>query len=141
MAGAWLVTTALAASALGRSAEHRAPLPHEVATAPVAARTASAITLGGPHDVTVVTQVHEAGESRGWHRHTGIHAVAVLSGTLTLYDRQCHAQFVVPGRPYVGGQELHGTERDEFARGDGGHLPEYRRFRELDPPCRFPLPQ
>lgn len=107
VAGAWLLTTALTASSVGRSAEHRVSLPHGLATAPVDERNASAITLGGPHDVTVVTQVYDAGESSGWHRHSGIHAVAVLSGTLTLYDRQCHAQLVVPGRPYVGGQELH----------------------------------
>lgn len=107
VAGALLVTSALAASAVGRSAEHRALVPHEVAAAPVEARNPSAITLSGPNDVTVVTQVYEAGENSGWHRHTGIHAVAVLSGTLTIYDRQCNAQLVVPGRPYVGGQELH----------------------------------
>lgn len=103
--GAWLVTTALAASALGRSVDHRSLVPHEVA--PVEARNASALTLSGPNDVTVVNQVYEAGESSGWHHHTGIHAVAVLSGTLTVYDGRCHALSVVPGRPYVGGQELH----------------------------------
>jgi quercetin dioxygenase-like cupin family protein len=107
LAGAWLVTAALAASALVRPVEHPAPEPAAVAAAPVGARSATALTLNGPNDVSVVTQVYEAGESSGWHRHTGIHAVAVLSGTLTVYDDRCHAQLVVPGRPYVGGQDLH----------------------------------
>ena len=106
-AGAWLGTTGLAATSLGRSVEHRGHLPHESAAATVEARDASAITLGGPNDVTVVNQVSAAGESSGWHHHTGIHAVAVLSGTLTVYGQRCHAQLVVPGRPYVGGQEMH----------------------------------
>lgn len=104
--GAWLVTTAIAASALARPVEHRGPVPHEVA-APVEAQNPSAMTLRGPNDVTVVNQVYEPGQSSDWHRHTGIHAVAVLSGALTFYDRECHAQLVVPGRPYVGGQDLH----------------------------------
>ncbi len=107
LAGAWLVTTALAGSAFVRSLEHPSSAPAEVAAAHVEERSASALTLNGPNDVTVVTQVYEVGENSGWHRHTGIHAVAVLSGSLTVYDERCHAQFVVPGRPYVGGQELH----------------------------------
>lgn len=66
-----------------------------------------AITLSGPGDVSTVTQVYEPGQTSGWHAHTGIHAVAVLSGTLTVYDEQCRAQAFGPGQPYIGGQELH----------------------------------
>lgn len=96
VAGAFLLTSAFAATALGRSVNKRAPVV-----------AASGFTIGGPNDVSVVNQVYAVGESSGWHRHTGIHAVAVLSGTLTVYDGGCQPQLVVPGRPYVGGQELH----------------------------------
>lgn len=65
-----------------------------------------AITLSA-RDVSVVTQVYEPGEDSGWHSHPGIHAVAVVSGVLTVVDAQCQAQTVEPGRPYVGGQEPH----------------------------------
>ena len=66
----------------------------------------AAITLSA-RDVSVVTQVYEAGENSGWHAHTGIHAVAVTSGVLTVYDDQCQPRMVQPGQPYVGGQEPH----------------------------------
>jgi len=76
-------------------------------TAPVAASADPlAITLSA-RDVAVVSQVYEPGQQSGWHAHTGIHAVAVLSGTLTVYDSQCRAETFGPGRPYVGGQEPH----------------------------------
>ena len=107
VAGVWLAGTSLAAFAFLRPVESRVPPPPEAAPARVEVQNASAITLSGPNDVTVVTQVYEANESSGWHRHSGIHAVAVVSGTLTVYDGRCNAQVVVPGRPYVGGQELH----------------------------------
>lgn len=58
-------------------------------------------------DVTVVTQVYEPGQSSGWHEHAGIHAVAVLSGTLTVYDDQCQVATFGPGNPYIGGRQLH----------------------------------
>ena len=58
-------------------------------------------------DVSVVTQVYGAGEESGWHSHSGIHAVAVLSGVLTVYDGDCRRQTFEAGRPYVGGQDAH----------------------------------
>lgn len=58
-------------------------------------------------DVSVVTQVYEPGHDSGWHSHSGIHAVAVLSGELTVYDGHCRPTTYGPGRPYVGGRELH----------------------------------
>jgi quercetin dioxygenase-like cupin family protein len=64
-------------------------------------------TLRGPEDVAVVTVVYEAGQSSGWHAHAGIHAIAVVAGEVTIYERDCVPQRVAPGRPYVGGQELH----------------------------------
>jgi quercetin dioxygenase-like cupin family protein len=72
-----------------------------------------AITLSA-RDVSVVVQVYEPGQDSGWHAHAGIHAVAVSSGVLTIYDSQCRPQAVAPGRPYVGGQEPH-LARNETA--------------------------
>ena len=66
----------------------------------------STITVSA-RDISVVTQVYGSGEDSGWHTHAGIHAVTVLSGVLTVYDAQCRPQTFEPGRPYVGGQELH----------------------------------
>lgn len=90
---------------------HPVSSPSVAADVPAAAVDAvsgpRSITLNGPGDVGVVSMAYEAGQSSGWHSHAGIHAVAVLSGTLTVYDAQCRPQYVVPGQPYVGGQELH----------------------------------
>ena len=74
--------------------------------APRVDRDPSAITLSA-RDVSVVTQVYEPGHASGWHSHPGIHAVAVISGVLTVYDGQCQPRTVEPGQPYVGGQERH----------------------------------
>ncbi len=65
-----------------------------------------AITLAA-RDVSVVTQVYEPGQDSGWHAHPGIHAVAVISGAVTVYDDRCQPQTVDPAHPYVGGQERH----------------------------------
>ena len=65
------------------------------------------VVLNGPSDVVVVTQVYDAAQTSSWHAHAGINAVAVLSGELAIYGADCVRQSVVPGQPYVGGQELH----------------------------------
>jgi quercetin dioxygenase-like cupin family protein len=89
-------------SALTRDGGASAPAP----LAAAAAADPLAVTLSA-RDVSVVQQVYEPGQASGWHSHSGIHAVAVLSGVLTVYDGQCHAQTFQAGQPYVGGQELH----------------------------------
>jgi quercetin dioxygenase-like cupin family protein len=66
----------------------------------------SAITVSA-RDISVVTQVYEPGQTSGWHSHSGIHAVAVTSGVLTVHVSGCPARTFEPGRPYVGGQEPH----------------------------------
>jgi quercetin dioxygenase-like cupin family protein len=58
-------------------------------------------------NVSVVTQVYLPGQRSGWHAHSGVHAVAVLSGTLTVYDEHCQRSTYEPGRPYVGGRQVH----------------------------------
>ena len=103
---AGLLVVGLAATVLlndlNRDGVTSAPVP--VATP--AAADPLALTLSA-RDVSVVHQVYEPGEASGWHSHSGIHAVAVLSGTLTVYDGQCQAQTFHAGQPYVGGQQLH----------------------------------
>ena len=86
---------------LQRSAPTEAPSPP-----PAESVDPSAITVSA-RDISVVTQVYGPGEDSGWHTHSGIHAVTVLSGALTVYDGQCRPQTFEPGRPYVGGQDLH----------------------------------
>ncbi len=105
---AGLAVVALAGAVLvdhaGRPAAVQSPAPVPVAGDPPA--DPLAITLSA-RDVSVVTQVYAPGEASGWHSHSGIHAVAVLSGALTVYDAECRPQIFEAGRPYVGGQQAH----------------------------------
>ena len=91
-----------------RPSASSAPAPGGAAADP------SAITLS-ERDVAVVVQVYEPGHDSGWHTHPGIHAVAVLSGALTVYDVDCRATTYGPGRPYVGGQALHLVRNESSA--------------------------
>ena len=89
--------------------------PPDAATAAAAEPAPSAISIAGPGDISLVRQVYEPGHDSGWHAHPGIHAVAVLSGTLTVYDGSCQARTFGPGQPYIGGQELHLARNDTDA--------------------------
>lgn len=75
--------------------------PAQPASAPVG------LKIGGPADVTAQLATYEPGQSSDWHSHTGIHAVTVLSGTITFYDAQCQPHAYGPGEVYVGGQDVH----------------------------------
>ncbi|MGI8809188.1 MAG: cupin domain-containing protein [Acidimicrobiales bacterium] len=86
-----------------RPASSPSPASPAPATAPA---DPSAFTVSA-RDIHVVTQLYAPGEDSGWHSHSGIHAVTVLSGVLSVYDGQCRLQTYEPGRPYVGGQEVH----------------------------------
>ena len=80
---------------------------------PAAPKPASStLTIGGPADVAVQTAIYQPGQTSGWHAHTGIHAVMVLSGTVTFYDGECRAQAYGPGETYVGGQGLHSVRNE-----------------------------
>jgi len=96
------LTAMVLLGALSRNGHTSAPAP----AATPAATNPLALTLSA-RDVSIIHQVYEPGEASGWHSHSGIHAVAVLSGTLTVYDGQCQAQAFQAGQPYVGGQQLH----------------------------------
>ena len=100
------VVAILLAAGVSRLAPGHADVP--------AAAADPGIVLRGPGDVAVVTQVYEPGQTSGWHTHAGLHAVAVLTGELTVYDSECRPQRVVAGEPYVGGHDLH-LARNETA--------------------------
>jgi quercetin dioxygenase-like cupin family protein len=57
--------------------------------------------------VQVQMQTYVPGQSSDWHRHNGVHALAVVSGTLTIYGPDCVAQRFSAGDAYIGGLGLH----------------------------------
>ena len=75
--------------------------------APAPVPASSGVAIGGPSDVAAQTASYAAGQSSGWHSHTGLHAVVVLSGTLTIVDGECRRQTYGPGDSYVGGRDVH----------------------------------
>ena len=74
---------------------------------PAPAPAPSDLAIGGPQDVAAQTASYAPGQSSGWHSHTGLHAVVVLSGTLTIVDGECRRQTYGPGDSYVGGRDVH----------------------------------
>jgi quercetin dioxygenase-like cupin family protein len=68
---------------------------------------AAGVVIAGPESVAVHLSGYDPHESSTWHRHTGLHAVAILSGTLTVYGPDCQAVRYGPGQSFVGGQDLH----------------------------------
>jgi quercetin dioxygenase-like cupin family protein len=96
------LVAALAATA-GIAVQGHSPASAE-ATAPVSVDEPAVVR---PSDVEVIRVEYAPGQSSGWHTHPGIHAVAVLSGQLTVYGSECTPRTFGPGDSYVGGQELH----------------------------------
>ena len=106
MLGGLLVTAVASVSLL----RQLAPSPGEVgagAQQPASAPAPAGLELGGPSDVAVQSAIYEPGQRSGWHTHTGMHAVMVLSGTFTVYDGACRPVQYGPGDMYVGGQDPH----------------------------------
>lgn len=71
-------------------------------------------------DVGVTELTYEPGHASGWHVHSGLHSVVVLSGTLTVYDDNCQRHQYVAGETYLGGRTAHlarneGTEPAELS--------------------------
>lgn len=58
-------------------------------------------------EVTTADLVYEPGHSSGWHVHSGVHSVVVLSGMLTVFDEACARHDYGPGQTYLGGREPH----------------------------------
>ena len=103
---AGLLVVGLAATAIVSAMNRGGVTPAPAPVVTPGAADPLALTLS-VRDVSIVHQVYEPGEASGWHSHSGIHAVAVLSGTLTVYDGRCQSQTFQAGQPYVGGQQLH----------------------------------
>lgn len=61
----------------------------------------------GVGNVQVEVRTYTPDQSSNWHRHSGMHAVAVISGTLTVYGPDCMSRRFAAGEAHVGGQELH----------------------------------
>jgi quercetin dioxygenase-like cupin family protein len=81
--------------------------PGTATSGPAPAPASSGVAIGGPSDVAAQRASYAPGQSSGWHSHTGLHAVVVLSGTLTIVDGECRSQTYGPGASYVGGREVH----------------------------------
>jgi quercetin dioxygenase-like cupin family protein len=104
LAAGGLVTVLLAATGLARGPSHR----------PVGAVPSSALSSARTGELTVaVADMHVArvtydpGQASSWHEHAGVHVVAILSGTLTIYDATCQPHLYGPGDSYIGGLEMH----------------------------------
>ena len=100
----------IVAVALLSLVERGRPAPGVAATGtrpPVPVPASSGVAIGGPSDVQAQMATYAPGQSSGWHTHTGLHAVVVVSGTLTIVDTGCQRRTFGPGDSYVGGQEVH----------------------------------
>ena len=85
-----------------------APVPAEQATVGLAsAIDVSTFETHEPVALQASTSSYAPGQTSGWHRHPGMHLVTVVSGTLTVYDRDCTATTYAPGQSYLGGDEPH----------------------------------
>lgn len=109
--GAGVVALALATAAVV-NLDRKSPAPP---TASETAAAATGVTAQSEGDITVLNLVYEAGQSSGWHSHRGIHAVAILSGSLTVIDEHCVVTVHGPDNPYIGGQRPHLIRNDNDA--------------------------
>ena len=92
----FLLVVHLSSGSGGAGAATRRPAP-----------ASSGVAIGGPSDVAAQTAFYAPGQSSGWHSHTGLHAVVVLAGTLTIVDGECRRHTYGPGDSYVGGRDVH----------------------------------
>jgi quercetin dioxygenase-like cupin family protein len=94
---------ALAAGAFGGTGAAPLPITAKVLAAGVVAKPfATRVTT--PGDVIVVSVKVAPGASFGWHYHPSTVAVAVVSGTLTLYDGRdasCAPQRITAGHGFL----------------------------------------
>lgn len=104
---AGLVISSLAALVLVPRLTSASGEPGSATRAPAPTPSFSGVTIGGPSDVAAQTTSYAPGQSSGWHSHTGLHAVVVLSGTLTIVDGECRRHIYGPGDSYVGGRDVH----------------------------------
>jgi quercetin dioxygenase-like cupin family protein len=60
-----------------------------------------------PTDVVFARVTLQPGGSTGWHTHPGPLLAVVTSGTLTHYDRRCHAKTYTTGQAFKETQRVH----------------------------------
>ncbi|MGH9277308.1 MAG: cupin domain-containing protein [Acidimicrobiales bacterium] len=98
---------------------------------PARGHQAAVVTPNQLATVTTADLVYEPGHSSGWHVHPGLHAVVVLSGTLTVYDQACSRHDYGPGQTYLSGREPHvaRNESDEPTRMVAAYVPDGRADR------------
>jgi quercetin dioxygenase-like cupin family protein len=109
-----LVFIAVAVWAVGAGAPGAVPAQR----APVSMASAIDVPIFETHEPVppqASTSSYAPGQSSGWHRHPGLHLVSVVSGTLTVYDRDCTAATYAPGQSYLGGDEPHLARNDTEA--------------------------
>ena len=63
-------------------------------------------------DVAVATVTIEPGGSSGWHHHPGIVLVVVQSGTVSFYDKHCHADVHQAGETFIESSDSPGLAKN-----------------------------
>lgn len=91
----------LAAAVLFSAPRSDASAPKTEVTPPVTSDN------GASPKVALTDSSYVPGHSSGWHVHSGVHSVVVLSGTLTIYDQRCLRHDYGVGESYIGGLEPH----------------------------------
>ena len=104
-----IATVVLAVAGLFTTrAQPESPFPSKPSGTRPASLTAHGVSTAGNAEAVQVQMVtYVPRQSSGWHHHTGVHAIAVISGTLTVYDGECQPHRYGPGEAYIGGQGLH----------------------------------
>ena len=77
------------------------------ASRPARALGSRGVAIGGPGDVAAQIASYAPGQTSAWHSHTGLHAIVVMSGTLTIVDGECRRHTFGPGDSYVEGRDVH----------------------------------
>jgi quercetin dioxygenase-like cupin family protein len=63
-------------------------------------------------DVAVATVTIEPGGSSGWHHHPGVVLVVVQSGTVSFYDKHCHADVHQAGETFIESSDSPGLAKN-----------------------------
>jgi quercetin dioxygenase-like cupin family protein len=82
--------------------------------APVATGGPAAPATSVPPSSHVDTEfvTYQPGQTSSWHAHMGVHAVAILSGEITIIDDNCQRHVYQAGDTYVGGRDPHAARNE-----------------------------
>jgi quercetin dioxygenase-like cupin family protein len=67
---------------------------------------------GVPTDIAVATVTIQPGGSSGWHHHPGVVLVVVQSGTVSFYDKHCHADVHQAGEAFIESSDSPGLAKN-----------------------------